>query len=45
MPDEALEFLRKLREEAWEEGFRAGFSQASTGKQKKNPYRKKDKEK
>lgn len=38
MAKDALEFLRKEREKAWDEGFRAGFAYAVNGKQKRNPY-------
>jgi hypothetical protein len=43
MPEKALEFLRAIREQAWDEGFRAGYAQATNGKKKKNPYRIKEK--
>lgn len=45
MADEALEFLRREREKAWNEGFKAGWYFAINGKKKKNPYRKKEEKK
>jgi len=42
MPEKALEFIRKLQEEAWDEGYHA-CETSRVGKKKKNPYRKKEK--